>query len=78
LLTEIVLRARTGSSLSKVACGSLQPSMCTMSGVASGGFYFGTESGNAAAGRPTAAVAAAACAGLVGAVAAGVAGMGIL
>ncbi len=76
LLTESS-SARAGNSLSSVACGGLQPSMCTMSGVTAGGFYFGTESGNAAAARPTAA-AAAACAGLVGAVAAGMAGLGIL
>jgi outer membrane lipoprotein SlyB len=63
-----------GNSLSSVACGDLQPSMCTMTGTSAGGFYFGTDSGNAAA-RPT---GAAACAGLVGAVAAGVAGLGLL
>ncbi|EAQ90800.1 hypothetical protein CHGG_02735 [Chaetomium globosum CBS 148.51] len=57
-----------------VACGDLRPSMCTMTGTSTDGFYFGTDSGNAAA-RPT---GAAACAGLVGAVAAGVAGLGIL
>ncbi|KAG7292303.1 hypothetical protein NEMBOFW57_002338 [Staphylotrichum longicolle] len=62
------------NSLSSAACSGLQPSMCTMSGTTAGGFYFGTETGNAAA-RPT---AAAACAGLVGVVAAGVAGLGIL
>jgi len=64
----------TGNSLSSAACSGLQPSMCTMSGTTAGGFYFGTETGNAAA-RPT---AAAACVGLVGVVAAGVAGLGIL
>ena len=74
LLTE-VFSTRAGNSLSSVACGGLQPSMCTMSGITAGGFYFGTESGNAAAARPTAAAAAA---GLVGAVAAGMAGLGIL
>ncbi|KAK4155371.1 hypothetical protein C8A00DRAFT_13574 [Chaetomidium leptoderma] len=66
------------NSLSTAACSGLQPSMCTLSGTTSAGFFFGTETGNAAARpRPTAA-AAAACAGLVGAVAAGVAGLGIL
>lgn len=63
-----------GNSLSSAACGDLQPSMCTMTGTSAGGFYFGTDSGNAAA-RPT---GVAACAGLVGAVAAGVAGLGLM
>jgi hypothetical protein len=62
------------NSLSSEACGGLRPSMCTMSGTSTDGFYFGTGEGNAAA-RPT---GVAACAGLVGAVAAGVAGLGIL
>ncbi|KAH6854384.1 hypothetical protein B0I37DRAFT_28875 [Chaetomium sp. MPI-CAGE-AT-0009] len=62
------------NSLSSAACGSLRPSMCTMTGTSTAGFYFGTDSGNAAA-RPT---GVAACAGLVGAVAAGVAGLGIM
>lgn len=62
------------NSLSSAACGDLQPSMCTMTGTSAGGFYFGTDSGNAAA-RPT---GVAACAGLVGAVAAGVAGLGLM
>ncbi|KAK3906224.1 hypothetical protein C8A05DRAFT_40960 [Staphylotrichum tortipilum] len=54
------------NSLSSAACSGLQLSMCSMYGTTAAGFYFGTETGNAAA-RPT---AAAACAGLVGAVAA--------
>lgn len=48
--------------------------MCTMTGTTAGGFYFGTDTGNAAA-RPT---AAAAGVGLAGAVAAGIAGLGIV
>lgn len=36
------------SSLSSVACLGLQSAMCSNSGVTSGGFYFGTGTGNAA------------------------------
>ncbi|KAK4245638.1 hypothetical protein C7999DRAFT_16178 [Corynascus novoguineensis] len=63
------------NSLSSAACSGLEPSMCTRSGTAADGFYFGTGAGNPAA-RPTAPPAA--CAGLIGAVAAGVAGLGVL
>ena len=69
-------RGGAGNSLATAACDGLHPSMCTLSGTSTAGFFFGTDPANAAA-RPTAA-AAAACAGLVGAVAAGVAGLGIL
>ncbi|KAL2157428.1 hypothetical protein VTH06DRAFT_6120 [Thermothelomyces fergusii] len=61
------------SSLSSVACGGLEANMCTWSGTATDGFYFGTGAENPAA-RPT----AAACAGMVGVFAAGVAGLGLL
>ncbi|KAK4144634.1 uncharacterized protein C8A04DRAFT_27570 [Dichotomopilus funicola] len=67
------------NSLSIEACSGLQPSMCTRSGTAADGFYFGTGGGNAGA-RPTPppAAVAMACAGLAGAVAAGAAGMVML
>ncbi|KAK1757579.1 hypothetical protein QBC47DRAFT_451000 [Echria macrotheca] len=55
------------SSLSSQACGNLQPSMCTMTGTAAGGFVFGNAAGNLPA-RPTLACIMAA---------AGVAGLGL-
>jgi hypothetical protein len=63
------------SSLSSVACGGLQLSMCTNSGVTVSGFYFGTGAANAAA-RPTG-VCHGVGVGVAGMVAAGV-GLGIL
>lgn len=62
-----------GNSLSSLACSGLESDMCTLTGTSTDGFYFGTETENAAA-RPTAAP----CAGLIGAFAAGAAGLGML
>lgn len=85
-LLTLFIHKNPGNSLSSEACRGLQPTMCTLSGTTAGGFVFGTETANGAAGgaRPTGPAglaAAAACVGLVGAVAAaagGVAAMGIL